>query len=143
MNKKLQDRAFEQVASILHPGEQPIVAARAMVGKFSSSRYGGIVKQGLAMEAGGALLGTMLTANSKQFVVVTTHRVIFLTQTFMGGPGKKFLGEVPRAHVSLAEVKMGIVSLLRVAFGASGDGVALTFPRADKKNAEALVGALS
>jgi hypothetical protein len=37
---------------------------------------------------------------------------------------------------------MGIVSLLRLAFGTSGDGVALTFPRLDKKNAESLAEAL-
>jgi hypothetical protein len=83
----------------------------------------------------------MLAANRKQFVVVTNRRVIFLTQTFMGGPGKKILGEVPRAEVSLAEVKMGVVSLLRLAF-AQGDGVSLTFPRVDKKNAESLAEAL-
>lgn len=60
----------------------------------------------------------------------------------MGGPGKKILGEVPRQHVSLAEEKMGVVSLLRLAFGTAGDGVALTFPRVDKKNAESLAAAL-
>jgi hypothetical protein len=48
---------------------------------------------------------------------------------------------VPRAEVSLAEVKMGVVSLLRLAF-AQGDGVSLTFPRMDKKNAESLAEAL-
>jgi hypothetical protein len=49
---------------------------------------------------------------------------------------------VPRNQVSVAEVKMGVVSLVRLAFGAPGDGVALTFPRVDKKNAESLVQAL-
>jgi hypothetical protein len=68
--------------------------------------------------------------------------MIFLSQTFLGGPGKKVLGEVPREQVSLAEAKTGVVSLLRVAFGAGGDGVALTFPRVDKKNAESLAAAL-
>jgi len=55
--------------------------------------------------------------------------------------GKKILGEFPRTQVSLAEAKMGFVSLLRLAF-AGGDGLSLTFPRQDKKNAEALAGAL-
>jgi hypothetical protein len=32
---------------------------------------------------------------------------------------------------------MGVVSLLRLAF-AQGDGLSLTFPRVDKKNAESL-----
>lgn len=141
MQQKLQTRAFEQVAPILQAGEQPVVATRAMVGKFGSGRFGAIVKQGLIMEGAG-LLGAALASNRKQFVVVTNRRLIFLTQTFMGGPGKKVLGEVPRPEVSVAEVKMGTVSLVRVAFGAAGDGVALTFPRVDKKNAEALAGAL-
>jgi hypothetical protein len=48
----------------------------------------------------------------------------------------------PREQVSLAEAKIGVVSLLRLAFGTSGDGVALTFPRVDKKNAESLAAAL-
>jgi hypothetical protein len=43
--------------------------------------------------------------------------------------------------VQLAEVKMGVVSLLRLAF-AAGEGVSLTFPRVDRKNAEALAAAL-
>lgn len=141
MQQKLQTRAFEQVAPILQAGEQPVVATRAMVGKFGSGRFGAIVKQGLIMEGAG-LLGAALASNRKQFVVVTNRRLIFLTQTFMGGPGKKVLGEVPRTEASVAEVKMGTVSLVRVAFGAAGDGVALTFPRVDKKNAEALAGAL-
>jgi hypothetical protein len=88
------------------------------------------------------LLGAALASTRKQFVVLTDRRLIFLPQTFLGGPGKKVLGEVPRDQVSLAEAKMGIVSLLRVAFGTAGDGVALTFPRVDKKNAEALAEAL-
>ena len=35
-------------------------------------------------------------------------------------------------------VRMGAVSLLRVAFGTGGDGVAPTFPRVDKNAARAL-----
>jgi hypothetical protein len=68
--------------------------------------------------------------------------MIFLAQTFLGGPGKKVLGEVPREQISLAEAKLGMVSQLRVAFGTAGDGVAFTFPRVDKKNAESLAAAL-
>ena len=113
-----------------------------MVGKFGSGRLGAVVKQGLILDGAGGLVGAALSANKKQFVVVTDRRLIFLTQTFMGGPGKKVLGEVPREQVSLAEVKMGTVSLVRIAFGTAGDGVALTFPRVDKKNAEALAAAL-
>ena len=138
MQQKLQTRAFEQVAPLLQPGEQPVAATRAMVGKFSASRFGAVVTNGGA----GSLLGAALTANRKQFVVLTNHRIIFLSQTFMGGPGKKVIGEVPRAQVSLAETKLGIVSLLRLAFGTEGDGVALTFPRVDKKNAEAFADGL-
>ena len=141
MQQKLQTRAFDIVAPMLQPGEQPLVAARAMVGKFSSGRLGAVVSQTLITEGAGAL-GAALTTTRKQFVVVTDRRVIFLPQTFMGGPGKKVLCEVPRENVSLAEAKMGIVSLLRIAFGAAGDGVALTFPRVDKKNAESLAAAL-
>ena len=141
MQQKLQTRAFEQVAPILQAGEQPIAATRAMVGKFSSGRLGAVVKQGLILEGAGAL-GAAIATNKKQFVVLTDRRLIFLTQTFMGGPGKKTVGEVPREQVSLAEVKFGVVTLLRIAFGGEGDGVALTFPRVDKKNAEALASAL-
>jgi hypothetical protein len=44
--------------------------------------------------------------------------------------------------VSVAEVKIGMVSLVRLAFGAAGDGVALTFARPDKKDAESFAQAL-
>ncbi|MEU4479629.1 hypothetical protein AB0F68_16460 [Micromonospora sp. NPDC023966] len=142
MQQKLQTRAFEQVTPILQSGEQPVVATRAMVGKFSAGRLGTVVSQAIRLEGGGALLGAALASTRKQFVVLTNRRLIFLPQTFLGGPGKKVLGEVPREHVSLAEAKMGVVSLLRLAFGTAGDGVALTFPRVDKKNAEALAEAL-
>jgi len=142
MQEKLQTRAFDQVASMLHPGEQPIVAARAMVGKFNASRFGAVVKQAVLLEAGGALGAAIASGSSKQFFVLTTHRMIFLSQTFMGGPGKKVIGEVPRTAIALAEVKMGTVSLVRLAFGQAGDGVALTFPRVDKKNAQQLAEAL-
>jgi hypothetical protein len=142
VQQKLQTKAFEQVASILQPGEQPIVATRAMVGKFSSGRLGKIVGQALIAEGVGAL-GAASIANGKQFVVLTDRRLIFLAQTLFGGPGKKVVGQVPREHVALAETKMGLVSLLRISFGTLGDGVALTFPRVDKKNAEALAAALT
>jgi hypothetical protein len=112
-----------------------------MVGKFSAGRLGAVVTQGLILDGAG-LVGAALSSTKKQFVVLTSHRLIFLPQTFMGGPGKKVLGEVPRQHVALTETKMGIVSLLRIAFGTGGDGVSLTFPRVDKKNAEALAQAL-
>jgi hypothetical protein len=68
----------------------------------------------------------------EQFVVLTDRRLIFLSQTLLGGPGKRVLGEVPREQVSLVEAKTGLVSLLRLAFGTPGDGVALTFPRVDR-----------
>ncbi len=35
-----------------------------------------------------------------------------------------------------------LVRLLRIAFGTAGDGISVTFPRMDKKNAEALAAAL-
>jgi hypothetical protein len=142
VQQKFETRAFEQVAPILLAGEQPVAATRAMVGKFSAGRLGAVVSQAVILEGGGALLGAAISSTRKQFVVLTDRRLIFLTQTFLGGPGKKVLGEVPRNQVSVAEVKMGVVSLVRLAFGASGDGVALTFPRVDKKNAESLVRAL-
>jgi hypothetical protein len=141
MQQKLQTRAFEQVAPILQAGEQPLSATRTMVGKFSSGRLGSVVKQGLLNEGFG-VVGSQLASTRKQFVVATDRRLIFLAQTFLGGPSKKVLGEVPREHVSVAEVKPGLVTLLRISFGALGDGVALTFPRVDKKNAEALAAAL-
>jgi hypothetical protein len=140
MKQKLEARAFEQVAPLLQPGEQPVAASRAMVGKFSGSRLGALATQALASQGG--IVGASLASKGRQFVVVTDRRLIFLSQSFMGGPGKKVTGEVPREQVSVAEVKMGLVSLIRVAFGGEGDGVALTFPRADKKNAEALAEAL-
>jgi hypothetical protein len=42
MQQKLQTRAFERVAPVLAPGEEPIAATRASVGKFSSSRIGAV-----------------------------------------------------------------------------------------------------
>ena len=127
---------------MFQPGEVPVVAARAMVGAFSSSRFGAVATQAVLQEGVGSMSAHRLAQSKRQFVVVTNRRVFFLTQTFLGGPGKTVLGAVGREVVALAEVKMGFVSLLRIAFGAQGDGVALTFPRAEKKNAEALAQAL-
>ena len=141
MRQKLQTRAFEHVMPTLQPGEQPIAATRAMVGSFASGRLAAVASQGLLLNGAGAL-GAALASTQKQFVVLTDRRLIFLSQTLLGGPGKSVLGEIHRAYVSLAEVKMGVVSLLRIAFGTAGDGVALTFPRQDKKNAESLAAAL-
>ena len=142
MQQKLQTRAFERVTPMLQPGEEPVLAARAAVGKFSSGRFSAVMKNTLAVEGG--LVGAAVASgrNRNQFVVLTNRRLIFLSQAFLGGPSKKVIGEVPREQVSLAETKMGVVSLLRIAFGTQGDGVALTFPRLDKKNAEALAAAL-
>jgi hypothetical protein len=144
MNQKLQTRAFERVAHLLQPGEEAVMATRASVGKFSSGRLGAVVKGAMIGSAGlvGAV-GASIASTRNQFVVVTNRRLIFINTTFMGGPGRKIIGEVPREQASLAETKMGIMSLVRVAFGAEGDGVALTFPRVDKKNAEALAAALA
>ncbi|MFG2051467.1 hypothetical protein ACGFIW_29045 [Micromonospora sp. NPDC048935] len=121
----------------MRQGERPITATRAMVGRFSAGRLGTVVSQGLIQAAAGAT-GAALARTKKQFLVLTDQRLIFLPQTFFGGPGTGVLGEVPREHVTLAEAKIGIVSLLRVAFGGAGDGVTLTFPRVDKKSAAAL-----
>ena len=141
MRQALQTRAFERVASVLEAGEQPVVAARAMVGGFSTGRFATAVKQGTALSGHGSAGAEIRAAQSKQFVVLTDRRVIFLPQTFLGGPGKKILGELPRAQVSLAEADMGFMSVLRLAL-AEGDGLSLTFPKQDKKNAEALAAAL-
>nr|WP_221373994.1 hypothetical protein [Actinoplanes polyasparticus] len=143
MREKFQTKAFELVAPLLQPDERPITATRALAGSFTAGRAGTTVAMGLRNQAGGALVGALLTsATSKQFVVVTTERVIFLPQTFMGGPGAGVLGQIPRDQVTLAEAKLGVVSLIRIAFGDGGDGISLTFPRIDKKNAQALADAL-
>jgi hypothetical protein len=142
MNQKLQTRAFEHVAPVLQAGETPVVAARAMVGKFSSGRLGAVAKHGLMNAGVGSIATQRLLQSKKQFVVVTDRRLIFLPQGFLGGPGKTILGEVPRGIVALAEVKLGVVSLVRIAFGTEGEGLALTFPRVDRKSAEALAQAL-
>jgi hypothetical protein len=141
VQQKLETRAFEQVAPLLQAGEKPLAGTRVVVGKFSSGRLAPVVRQALIAEGAGAL-GAALARQSKQFVVLTDRRMIFLNQTFMGGPGKNVLGEVSRDHLTLAEAKLGVVSLIRLAFGAPGDGVALTFPTVDKKNAVALAAAL-
>jgi hypothetical protein len=141
VRQTLQTRAFENVAPILQPGEQPVVAARAMVGAFSAGRLGTVAKHGAVLGGAGSATTAMLVATRKQFIVLTNRRVVFLPQTFLGGPGKKILGELPREQVSLAEAEMGFVSTLRLAF-AQGDGLSLTFPKQDKKNAESLAAAL-
>jgi hypothetical protein len=135
VQQKLVDRAFEIIAPMLQPGEQPVTATRAVVGAFSSSRLGTVISQSVA---GQGLTGAALNAHRKQFVVLTDRRLIFLSQTFMGGPGKTVHGAVPREQFSLAEAKIGVVSVVRIAFGTAGDGVALTFPLVDKKSAAAL-----
>jgi hypothetical protein len=138
MNQKLQTRAFERVAHILAPGEVAVLASRAMVGKFTSGRFGAVAKEGLLNAGVGSVATRRLLQAKKQFIIVTNRRLIFIPQGFLGRPGKEILSDVPREIVSVAEVKTGIVSLVRIAFGTQGEGLALTFPRVDKKNAEAL-----
>ena len=141
MQEKLQTRAFERVAPVLEPGERPLTATRTVVGSFGSGRFGAVAGQALLLEGAGAM-SAVIASNAKQFVVLTDRRLIFLGQTLLGGPSATVIGAVPRHSITLTEVKMGVVSLLRIAFGPYGDGVALTFPRVDKKNAEALAAAL-
>lgn len=140
MNLKLQERAFERVRPMLQPGEQPVAATRAQVGSFRSGRLAAVARGAVAAQGG--IGAAILLAKRQQFPVLTDRRLIFLTQTFFGGPGRQVLGEVPVKDISLAEVKIGPVSLIRLAFGEDGDGVALTFPRIDKKNAEAFAAAV-
>src|SRR6476469_151143 len=65
---KLQTRAFERVAPILQSGEEPVMAALASVGKFSSGRLGAIVSQSMAIQGG--LVGGALASTTRQFVVL-------------------------------------------------------------------------
>jgi hypothetical protein len=140
MNLKLQARAFERVRPMLQPGEEPVAATRAQVGRFRSGRLEAVARSTVAIQGG--LGAAMLMAKRQQFLVLTDWRLIFLTQTFFGGPGDQVLGEVPAKDISLAEVKFGVVSLIRLAFGDDGDGVSLTLPRIDRKNAEAFAEAV-
>ncbi|GAA0580353.1 hypothetical protein GCM10010172_76680 [Paractinoplanes ferrugineus] len=142
MNQKLQTRAIEQVAHMLQPGEVAILATRAMVGTFDSGRFGAVAREGLLNAGVGSVATRRLLQAKKQFIIVTNRRLIFIPQGFLGRPGKEILSDVPREIVSLAEFKTGVVSLVRIAFGTQGEGLALTFPRVDKKNAEALAQAL-
>ncbi|MCU7726507.1 hypothetical protein ODJ79_22480 [Actinoplanes sp. KI2] len=142
MQEKLQTRAFGIVAASLPEGERPLVAARALVGKFGASRIGTLARNSAVAVTAGAAGVAVASAGGKQFVVVTDRRVIFLNQTFMGGPGRTVIGALARDQVSLAEAKFGTISVLRLAFD-GGEGVSLTFPRIDKKNAEQLAAALT
>ena len=143
MNSKLQDRAFGLVADRLQPGEEPQVAVRALVGKLDASRFGTVVRRGAVAGlagAAGAAVDAAVTAGGKQFVVVTDQRVFFLSQTFLGGPGKKVIGVMPRDEVTLADTKFGTVSVVRLAF-VSGGGISLTFPRIDQAAAKQIAAA--
>lgn len=86
MQLKLQTRAFERVAPILEPGEQPLVATRAVVGAFSASRLGTVAAHGIVLGGGGTVAAAMIATSGKQFVVLTDQRIIFLSQTFMAAP---------------------------------------------------------
>lgn len=141
MRKKFGEKAFAVAAGHLAPGEQPRVAARAMVGALDAGRLGTAVTRGAVPGLSGAVADVVLNTTGKQVVVVTDRRVLFLSQTFWGGAGGELLGSVPRELVSLAEAKFGAVSVLRLAFGPGG-GVSLTFPRVDKSSAEALAAEL-
>jgi len=141
MSQRLQTKAFAAVAKHLSPAEQPRVAARALVGAFDASRFGTIVSRGVVPGVSGAVTDAVLNTTGKQVLVVTDQRVLFLSQTFWGGPGAELLTIVPRDLLTLVESKFGTVSVLRLAF-ASGTGVSLTFPRIDKSSAMALAAEL-
>jgi hypothetical protein len=137
----LRDKAFAAVAGHLRPGEQPRAAARAVVGELDASRLGTAVTRGVVPGLSGAVADVVLNTTGKQVVVVTDRSLLFLTQTFWGGPGDRLLGSIPRTQVSLAGSRFGAVSILRLAF-APGGGVSLTFPRIDRASAEALAAEL-
>jgi len=141
VREALQTRAFERVAPALAAGERPVVATRVLVGRFGASRIGTVASRALVAEGAGAL-GALLANSGKRFAVLTDRRLILLAQTFMGGPGARVVAEIPVDQVTLVEAKLGIVSVLRLAIGSPDDGVSFTFPRVDKKNAEALAQAL-
>ncbi|GAA0576608.1 hypothetical protein GCM10010172_71750 [Paractinoplanes ferrugineus] len=143
MREIVQTRAFETLAARLQQGETPIVGTRALVGKLTVGRLTPVLREGFLLGTGGIVAADLIAQHRKQFVVLTDLRLLFLTQTFMGGAGDEILGAVPRETVTLAEVKLGFVSLVRLAFGTGGDGVSLTFPRVDKANARALADALA
>jgi hypothetical protein len=111
-----------------------------MVGKFSSGRLAALAAGTFA--ASGGALGAAFATNRPQFVVLTNRRLVFLAQTMMGGPAKKVVGEVPVGQFTLAEFQPGGMPVVRIAFVAAGDGVALTFGALYKSEAHGLVTAL-
>lgn len=137
MSNRLQTASFAAVEQYLLPGEQPRVAARAVVGTLDASRLGTAVSRGIVPGLSGAITDAVLNSTGKQVVVVTDQRVLFLSQNFWGGPGKQLLSVVPREMLSLKEAKFGVVSVLRLPF-TSGSGASLTFPLADRASAKAL-----
>jgi hypothetical protein len=79
------------------------------------------------------------TLNVAQYVILTNRRLVFLKQTFLGGPSNMVHGEVPVAQLSLAGSTSNVV---RIAFGADGDGVELRFGLIFEREARELVAAL-
>jgi hypothetical protein len=136
MTKRFQSQSAAVVAQYLLPGEEFRVGARAVVGALDASRLGTAVSRGIVPGVAGAVTDQVLKTTGKQVVVVTDQRVLFLSQTFWGGPGDQLLSIVPRDLLSLSEAKFGVVSVLRLAFAVGG--VSLTFPLIDRATAKVL-----
>ncbi|NMO56160.1 hypothetical protein HH310_33905 [Actinoplanes sp. TBRC 11911] len=128
------------MARYLGSGEQPRVATRATVGAFDASRLATVLSRGIVPGIANAVTDAIHNSTGAQVVVATDQRVLFLSCTFWGGPGDELVTIVPRDLLSLAESKLGTVSVLRLSF--AGGGVSLTFPRIDKAGAVALAAEL-
>ncbi|MEU4155373.1 hypothetical protein [Actinoplanes sp. NPDC026670] len=130
-----QSRTAAAVAGHLLPGEEFRVGARAVVGALDASRLGTAISRGIVPGVADTATDLVLKTTGKQVVAVTGQRVLFLSQTFWGGPGDELLMIVPRELLSLAEAKFGAVSVVRLAFAVGG--VSLTFPLIDRAMAMA------
>jgi hypothetical protein len=139
LNKRNQ-MAMDRAASSLQADELIEMATYTNVGSVSVKR---VVATAAVVAVATAGIFTAFARPRKAYLVLTSHRLIFLDgQTVSGRPGKT-LFTLGRAGVSVTGVRRGLVSLkVDLAIQGQEKALRLTYPTVTRKSGEAMVAAL-
>jgi hypothetical protein len=139
LNKRNQ-MAIDRAASSLQADELIEMATYTNVGSVSVKR---VVATAAVVAVATAGMFTAFARPRKAYLVLTSHRLIFLDgQTVSGRPGKT-LFTLGRAGVSVTGVRRGLVSLkVDLAIQGQEKALRLTYPTVTRKSGEAMVAAL-
>jgi hypothetical protein len=141
MNQRIKKRLADVVTPLLEPGERIEVLTRAGVGHVSVKRQ---LATAVAVAVASGGMATAIVQPKRQFVVVTTHRLmIFEPHWGSGRPTGKLLAEIPREAMAVARAKYFVTAKIDLAIEGAENGLRFVFPLVDRKEARAFHGALA